>query len=430
MIVCFAWTNTQIINATNAKINLYAHEDADLYVRMGPQISEALIHAVESSGTYENIYCIDPINLNYEKFKFGFIKRFRTLFLRSALKGAYNNILNNICKDKRYDRVILAWFYAENVFLIDYWAKSSPGLSITFLDEGTGSYCYHRKEMLFPTSLIGARKERIKRYIAEWGLSKKFAHYVDSICMYRPEYCQEDINWEKKQLPRVDPIENPVMYEILCSAAAGLDSTHFIRYDKRRVYYFSTYSPEGKSYDLKSISILKTITNLAGGNAVVAKIHTGNSTHAKAFARSLERIIFVDREKYIFEGLYVQIPNRKDKIMISVASTTALYPKFMFNEEPYVVLTYRLYDTYRQVGVERDDRIAGILLDAYSDKSRIMIPNSMYELKNMLAGVLKTRGCGAGCELDELLDDIDIENDAGNTADNQSQGREDVETDD
>lgn len=430
MIACFAWTNTQIINATNAKINLFENEDADLYVRMGPQISETLIHAIESSGAYQNIYCIDPINLNYEKLRFGFARKFRVLFLRSAFKKAYGNILNNICKGRRYDRVILAWFYAENVFLIDYWAKSSPKLSITFLDEGTGSYCYHKKEMLFPTSLIGVWKERVKRYIAEWSLSKKFAHHVDSICMYRPEYCQDDIEWEKRRIPEIDSIKNPVMYKIICGAVANLDSTHFIRYDKRRVYYFSTFSPEGKSYDLKSISILKTVTNLVGGKAVIAKIHTSSSAHAKTFARSLEDIIFVDREKYIFEGLYIQVPNRENKVMISVASTTALYPKFMFNEEPYIILTYRLYDTYRQVGIERDDRIAEILLDAYSDKSRIMIPNSMYELKCLLAGVLGKNAYCADEAIDELLDNIDTESDDSEAVDNQSEGQEDVQVND
>ena len=60
MIACFAWTNTQIVNATNARINIFADEEADLYVRMGPQISETLIHAVELSGVYQNIYCVDP----------------------------------------------------------------------------------------------------------------------------------------------------------------------------------------------------------------------------------------------------------------------------------------------------------------------------------------------------------------------------------
>ncbi|RKJ54157.1 hypothetical protein D7Y09_08570 [bacterium 1XD42-1] len=411
MIACFAWTNTQIVNATNARINIFADEEADLYVRMGPQISETLIHAVELSGVYQNIYCVDPVHLNYNKLKFGIFRKFRVLFLESAYKKAYNNILNNICSGKEYNRIILTWFYAENVFFVNYWAKNTAKFSITFLDEGTGSYCNNKKEMFFPVSLIGSFKERLKRFIAEWRMSKKYARYVDSICMYRPEYCQDDIDLKKIKIPVIDQKQNPTMYKIICDATKNLDSTHFIRYEKRRVYYFSTFNPEGKTYDLRSIEILKIITEISGKNAVIAKIHTNSSNHAKTFARSLEDIIFIDREKYIFEGLYIQIPNRTNKVLISVVSTTAIYPKFMFNEEPYIILTYRLYDTYRQLGVERDDRIAEILLDSYTDKSRIMIPNSMYELKNMLA-IMLGKERYVGNEYDILFSENDgkIEN--------------------
>ena len=59
----------------------------------------------------------------------------------------------------------------------------------------------------------------------------------------------------------------------------------------------------------------------------------------------------------------------------------------MFGHEPYVIFTYRLYNTYRQCGVERDDWIANALKDAYEDKSRVMIPNSMDELHSMISRI-------------------------------------------
>ena len=99
---------------------------------------------------------------------------------------------------------------------------------------------------------------------------------------------------------------------------------------------------------------------------------------------SYEDRIYVDRNIYIFEALYAQLDNPSDKVLVSCASTATLNPKFMFGEEPYVIFTYRLYNTYRQVGIERDDWIANALLDAYEDKSKVMIPNSMQELKDMI----------------------------------------------
>jgi hypothetical protein len=59
----------------------------------------------------------------------------------------------------------------------------------------------------------------------------------------------------------------------------------------------------------------------------------------------------------------------------------------MFGDEPYVIFTYRLYNDYQTRPIRGDDWIAGALLDSYSDKTRVMIPNSMEELKTMLANI-------------------------------------------
>ncbi len=424
MIAYYTWTNTQIVNAANSKINIFKNDKADLYVRMSEQISEPLLRAVKSQDVFENIYYIDPIILDYKKLLLGFLPNIRAIFLESAYKKAYGAMLNNMCGEREYSRVILPWFYADSVFLIYYWDKFSPNLRISFLEEGTGGYCCYKKEMIFLLAPLKTLKEKFKRILAEGKLSYKYAGRVDSICLYRPQYCREDIDYQKYSLPVIDKAFNPIMYQILFDATDFLEYTHFVRYSKRNIYYFSTYSVEGRPYDDKSVKIIRSAISVAGEKNVLVKVHTNNSGHARTFARSVENLIFVDREKYIFEGLYVQIPNRENKVMISVASTTALYPKFMFNEEPYIILTYRLYDTYRQVGIERDDRIAGILLDAYSDKSRIMIPNSMYELKTMLASIL---GKSAYC-IDEVFDESlsHTEDEVSETVSDQLQGQEKV----
>lgn len=390
MIAYYTWTNTQIINAANCRINIFKDGGADLYVLMTEkQISEPLLEAIKDSGIFDNVYCLDLLLLNYKKLLFGFIPNFRILFLQSAYKKAYSAMLEHTCGEKKYDRVVLPWFHAGSVFLIHHWVKTSRDLKISFLDEGTGSYCLYKKDFIHFPVPFRTFKEYVKNFIVEAGLCRKYARRVDSICLYRPEYCREGIDYLKYRLPLVDQISNPVMYQILCNSVSQLEYAHFLRYDKRDVYYFSTYNlPEGKSFDDRSMKIIKSVILAAGERDVLVKVHTNSVAHARNFARSLEKVIFVDREKYIFEGLYLQIPNRENKVLVSVASTTALYSKFMFNEEPYVIFVYRLYDTYRQLGVERDDWVAEILLDAYSDKSRVMIPNSMYELKSMLASVL------------------------------------------
>lgn len=387
MLACFAWTNLQIINITNAKINLYSEQKADLYIRMGEHISKDLISTVKKSGVYENVFIIDPIVLSYKYMKFGKIPGFKVLLLKNAYIKAYNALMNNICPEPKYDRVLMTWFYAENVFVINYWARFVDKLPITLVEEGTGSYCYNKKELPFPMFMAGYWKNRLRRILTEKGLAQKYSKNIDTFCLYRPEYCQKDVDYKKLALPQIQADTNPIMYQILCNCAECLDSQHFVQYNKSRFYYFSLFSEQGMEFDLKSQEILETIINGSSNESVIAKIHTGNMAHANNFAKSLEDEIFVDRKVYIFEGLYTQIKNPNEKVLLSCASTATLNPKFMFGDEPYVIFTYRLYNTEQPNGNERDNWIANALIDAYEDKSRIMIPNSVEELREMISRI-------------------------------------------
>ena len=131
MIACFAWTNLQILNVTNTKVNLYPEEKADLYIRMGGHISKELIGAVKASGVYENVYSLDPVVLSYSRMRLGFIPHFKAMLLKGAYVKAYNALMDNTAPNKEYSRVLMAWFYAENAFVINYFAKHTKQLAIT-----------------------------------------------------------------------------------------------------------------------------------------------------------------------------------------------------------------------------------------------------------------------------------------------------------
>ncbi len=385
MLACFAWTNLQIVNITNAKINLYAGQKADLYIRMGEHISKDLIAIVKKSGIYEHVFTIDPIALSYRYMKWGKVPVLKRFLLKNEYIRAYNTLMQNTCPEPKYDRVLMTWFYAENVFVINYWAQFVDKLPITLVEEGTGSYCYNKKELPFPMFMAGCLKNRMKRILTERGLARKYAKNIDTFCLYQPQYCQSDIVYKKMTLPTIHKDTNPIMHQILCSCAECLDSQQLVQYNKSRFYYFSLFTEQGRAFDLRSQEILETIIEESSKQDVIAKIHTGNFSHARNFAKSLEEEIYIDRNVYIFESLYSQIKNPNEKVLLSCASTATLNPKFMFGDEPYVIFTYRLYNTEHPNGNERDNWIANALIDSYEDKSRVMIPNSIEELREMIS---------------------------------------------
>lgn len=384
MIACFAWTNLQIINISNAKVNLYGHDRADLYIRMGPHISEKLVAAVKDSGIYENVYTFDPVVLSYRNMKFGRIPGFKVLLLKNAFRKEYDALLERLCPPKPYTRALMTWFYAENAFVLDYWARHTEHLAITLVEEGTGSYCYHKKDLHFPMFMGKHLKDRIRRRLTEGSIAGRLSRNIDTFCLYRPEYCRPDVDYRKLTLPLIREAENPRIWNLLTRAVEGEPSVTGRRYDGCSFIYFSLFSQEGERFDAASNRILDTVVDAGGAGAVAVKVHTGDPVHAANFARALEPQVYVDREVYIFEGLYAQLTQPEEKTLVSCVSTAALNPKFMFGREPYIIFTYRLYNPDPPCGIERDQWMAQAVMDAYTDKSRVMIPDNFDQLGEMI----------------------------------------------
>ncbi len=387
MIACFAWTNLQIINMSNAKINLYGEEKADLFIRMGPHISDALVEAVCNSGIYENVYTFDPVVLSYKNMRLGWIPGFKVFLLRGEFRKAYDALLDDLCGGRKYSRALVTWFYVENVFVLDYWKRHADSFAITLVEEGTGTYFYSKKDLAFPMFMGKHLKDRIRRKVTEGPLARVLRKDIDAICMYRPEYSQPDVDYRKLQLPQVNETTNPLVYCLLRTATRSVTENQLECYEKSKAIYFSLFTQEGSGYDATSLEILTTLIEAFPPGQVAAKIHTGDPVHAESFAREVEDRVFADREVYIFEGLYAQMHDRNQKLLVSCISSAAINPKFMFGDEPFVIFTYRLYSDYQTQPIKGDDWIAEALLDAYSDKSRVMIPNSMEELKTMLGEI-------------------------------------------
>ena len=384
MIACFAWTNLQLINITNAKINLYAGEKADLFIRMGPHISEALVEAIRQSNIYENIYPFDPVVLSYKNMRLGWIPGFKVLLLKGEFRKAYDALLEQLCGSRQYSRALVTWFYGENVFVLDYWKRHSDTFSITLVEEGTGTYFYTKKDLAFPMFMGKYLKDRIRRKVTEGQLAARLRRDIDSICMYRPEYSHPDVDYRKLQLPVVDQNTNPVICDLLRAATHSVSDRQLARYEDSAAVYFSLFSQEGPEYDATSLQILSSLIDAYPAGQVIAKVHTGDPVHARTFAREEEERAYIDRNVYIFEGLYARLENRSDRLLVSCLSSAAINPKFMFGDEPYVIFTYRLYSDYQTQPIEGNDWIAYALRDAYEDKSRVMIPESLQELREML----------------------------------------------
>lgn len=79
-----------------------------------------------------------------------------------------------------------------------------------------------------------------------------------------------------------------------------------------------------------------------------------------------------------------------EHVLISICSTAQITPKLIYNKEPYLVFTYRLYDCYKYYNAFNaiQSTIKNIT-DLYIKKEKIFTPNSIDELKNIIQYKIK-----------------------------------------
>jgi len=86
-------------------------------------------------------------------------------------------------------------------------------------------------------------------------------------------------------------------------------------------------------------------------------------------------------KKQIWELKQLNIDDLDEKLLISIHSTACFTPKILFGKEPYILLFYKLCDDKVTTRNDRFDQFIESFRNTYSDKTKIMIPETVDEFK-------------------------------------------------
>ena len=94
---------------------------------------------------------------------------------------------------------------------------------------------------------------------------------------------------------------------------------------------------------------------------------------------------------HIFSGklpfeVVLSTKSMNDKVLISIFSTACMSPKLDFNQEPYVIFTYKLYGDMFCLNKLYLDQIKQ-LSSCYNAKGRIFVPENMVEYTQILESI-------------------------------------------
>lgn len=243
--------------------------------------------------------------------------------------------------------------------IIAFMVLKDKNTKLFFYEDGMGSY---------DTLLSDQAMNRSNR-ILKW----RFGYYLINRCVaiyvYKPEYVGVNkYNILVERIPTI-VVKSTWAYEL--KRIFGQKSESF---PHEEIVYFDAWfnSEEEKTENGKIVSeIIATFLE-----KLIIKPHPSN----------LEEWLGTERVKVFdsttaFETLCLT-EDVNNRTLISPFSTACILPKMIFDEEPRIILTYRLYRKYSTEWKKLDDLFERVKND-YSDEEKVIIVNDLRELGNI-----------------------------------------------
>ena len=305
VILFYAWTNLTLINMLNTKNAYYRDVEADIIIRFNLTMSQQLISSIRDEKVFRHIYFIDNPRFVRKIGLWGKIPKLRMIVSKKNLRNYYKRFVINTLGETLYDKLIVAGLWDGAIYLLNELYKKNRNIRLEYVEEGERSYDGIKALMqVLPAGKM--REKALQKYYAGLIKSKLRKNLTNIIYLYAPERYQ-DANITTLKIPAIDN-KNSICKKVLRDSVSTMEYSHYLYYEKRRVYFFANYLalPYEENYD-QAYKIIESIIKIIGKNQLIIKTHTNVTKHRLEFAKKYEKEAFVDREVFLFEGLYTEI---------------------------------------------------------------------------------------------------------------------------
>lgn len=350
-------TPYQLLNCLNIIYNSYKQESLsiDLYVMNCEYFSDQMIQRIKKTQLFESIVRFNEVNDSETKrntFTYNKERITRAFFPKSYITSICDD--KNCLKQKKYDCLICAF---DTPIALAF-SMAFPDIRIVLFDEGTASYTNgiapitRNRDILFS----------IKRKKNPW-------RNIDIIFVNNKEYYRDGLAKKAIQLPSLNECEPDFMATLF----SVFDYKGSKIYDNEYFVYLIQPISEGKD---EYNNIQKNIIGIIEDNrpTCIARKHPKQRN-------VLESTLPYDNDNDLWELVCSQRIT-DNHVLIGAFSTAQLIPKLIFDIEPWIVFTHRLYD-----GWIAEDRMRIInqlidsLRDEYQNEGKIVVVNTVEELE-------------------------------------------------
>ncbi|UBH09362.1 alpha-2,8-polysialyltransferase family protein [Macrococcus armenti] len=216
--------------------------------------------------------------------------------------------------------------------------------SVNLYDEGMYTYA-------FPN--IKNRKNQVAKYLT--GIN--FEKILKSVYVYEPSL----INIKNVDIYPIQKLnDNNRIIELLIELFELQDMKF-----TNQILFLDQPFPNSKNY----LDLIKRIKSL---EEIVVKKHPrsilDNDIDQLNFNKAFELLLLSN--------------NLNDKVLIAFTSSAMVTPKMMFNQEPIIVILYKLLDI--DVGGNEVEKIISKLKHLYKNKEKIIVPETIEELESII----------------------------------------------
>lgn len=376
----FVYSPFHFFNAINLKINENENEDADLYILDIFSGAKKLYSNVKKSSIFINVYLIDfdTMSTNKKIPVRGHIRLEKTLVnkIKEAIWFISNHNLfltdraykGTCLYQKAYSKIFSAgdFLYLRKFYLYQIIKKKARCI---WFDDGLGTRIKNKVYM-----------SKKKRVLSKIGL-KHINEFVENTYYYD---CTNVVYAnEQRAIKQESPVNfNEEKIKLLEKIYDYKKSENYlIEYDY--IFFASGIQRYGRSIS-NALQYYKMEKELVAVLAEHIRMDDYLVKQHPAIEETYGKINTYIKQTIPTEAL-MMFTDLKDNVFIAIFSVVLYNCKYIYNQEPYIVLLYKIMniDTVEMMGMQADEFEAinnRFLFDYYKDKSRIFIPETVEEL--------------------------------------------------
>ena len=356
MIAFLCATPYQVFNAVNIRRTLFPKEPADLYLLTYTSDLSGLESPLKASQLFQNVYLVRTFDGPTSSLKLARQLCFLQKDLARILYSKVYRVLFGTCVGS-----INTVFYSQL-------RRNNPDLEFDYYDEGIGVYSIP----------IFQESEKLRRFVRGIG-GRDYYHSIRHLYVYQPQAMVENRQFPLRRIPPVPQTDAPVYNSIFGYEGEGAF------YKSRTVLYLDQAFEKQLGLAMPNGELLSQLTAYFPKERMAVRLHPTRPQEDPIYGSS--GICCAPRSSLPWEVLLLNL-DLSQRVFVSVHSTACLTPKLVFDQEPTVILLYKLVEPLfeKLPPVLRPNeaffqRVKGL----YRDPQKFLIPTSFQELKGYLS---------------------------------------------